>query len=331
VSRNLGSQPKLWAACAALGLTLLAQPLHATSIVNWDGGVGGQTYLSGAPTSQTLSGTTGAANISYGGGVATDRQGIRPFSTTTVLSPTTNYPNGVNTSLYSTTFYGAYESIVMDAPSGSAINSEVIRAGTSSSTPDGSVMKTTYARPTGSDYVGTNVVIFQKADFLNGGSSGSLTLSSMSMTMTTPSVTAGTASNMRGRWVIANGSSYYVSQTTFSMDAGTVSLADFTLSQWSVYTPSTAAGTVLNFQPTSFSTVNFNNVQAVGFYAETWDGVDQIIAGSGSGGGNVGAAFNVTDFGVTAVPEPSAIALLGGGLVILAGFRIARMKRQAAL
>lgn len=289
-----------------------ASPLQAATIVNWDGGIGGQVYQAGAPTSQTFAGSPLSGNVNYAGGAATDRQQIRPYSASTTFSPASPYPNSIDTNTYSAVFYGGYESLVLDSASGTALGSAGVRTGTAASGPEGSIIRTTASRPIGSNYVFTAMVLFQKADFLNGFDTGSLTLDSISMTLVAPSVTTGTLSNMRGRWLLMNGSTIYMSQDTFSMDAGVRGISDFSTSLWAVYTPSTAGGTVLNFQPSSFSAIDFDNVQGVGFYSETWDGTDQIIAGTG----NTNAAFNISDFAVNAVPEPSSVALtMVGGLL----------------
>ena len=307
----------------ALGLGVLfhTATLSAATIVNWDGGTGGQAYLGPAPVSQNLAGGLTTADITYAGAAATDRQQIRTFSSSSALSPAGGYPNGVDTTQYSTTFYGGYESIVLDASSGAAISAMVVRTGTPASTPDGSVIRLTDTRPAASQYVVTSIVMFNKADFLGGLNAGALTLNSLSMTLLAPPASSGSFSNMRGRWLVANGGTYYLSQNTFSLDAGTRTINDFTSTLWATFTPSTVAGTVLNFQPSSFAMVDFNDVQSVGYYAETWNSTNNNQFLTGTGGTNSG--YNLTDFSAVAVPvpEPSPVLILGVCALSVTGVR----------
>ncbi|MDR1281332.1 MAG: hypothetical protein LBK99_10995 [Opitutaceae bacterium] len=293
--------------------------LSAATLVNWDGGVGGQNYVEGAGGRSTnLATSSGGFNINYGGDPEqTDRQGIRLFSTSSPLSPSAKYPNTVNPTQYSTTFYGAYEGIMLDATGGSAINQMTVRdadnLGAYINIQSNAGTSLSY------DYTITTFLLFRKDDFLNTFDASTMRLDTFSATFANNN-----NKNIRVRWVVQNGSGYYISeQTNDAVNSGTISLADVTSTQWATYIPATAGGGApLNYQPVSasFVAVNFNDVQGVGLYLETWDGTDQFISKG------VTSGFALSDFIVTAttmiVPEPGACALLmATGMIILVMFR----------
>ena len=294
--------------CCIAGLT--GWNVQGETIINWDGGTDGQNYIQGTGArSVSMRAPTSGMDINYAGDPGiTDRQSILAFSTTPLSPSDSKYPNGVDTSLYSTTFYGAIESILVDKPGGSAFNGASVRDA------DGLGAHLNFNTSTGMTAPGgilTSVVLFKKDDFLGGLGSDPLTLTSMSINIAVNS-------NMRGRWLVQNGSDYYLSSDIFS---ATASLADFTTTTWSLYdlAGATWGGPTLNYQPTVFDTVNFNNLQGVGFYLETWDGTDQILTGAGT--------MRITDFMVTAViPEPATVTLFGGGMLIL--LMLGRNRRQ---
>lgn len=278
---------------------------NATMVVNWDGGVGGQNYLGEASSGTSFQGTYTVGNVNYGGAAATDRQSIRGYKPTSAFSPGAPYPNGVTG--YSTTFYGAQETLAIDQTSGAPWGQRGIAQ--SSASGDAKIKTTSVA--VSYDYVLTTLIVFKKSDFLGGADSGTLSLGAGSVFSLTvaPSVT----SNMRGRWLVESGGVYYLSEITFSLDSGTHDYTYDPDGNWAVYTPSTASGTVLNFTGTNFTTQTLNDVDALGFYVETWDGTDQILTGSTL------ASMQVTDFSVNVVPEPSVSMLMISAAGLLLG------------
>ncbi|MDR1191779.1 MAG: MprA protease, GlyGly-CTERM protein-sorting domain-containing form [Verrucomicrobiales bacterium] len=308
---------KLWIKILTVALTVtsaLAWSASAeTVIVNWDGGIGGQNYVAGTGARSTNMRTpSGGFNINYGGDPdITDRQSITPFlsgSNPAVFSPSTNYPNGVDAVVYSTTFYGASESIILDAASGSVLGATTVRDA------DG---LGAHINIGSNATVGilTSAVLFRKENFLGNLGGDSFKLDSMSISLAV-------CTNMRGRWLVQNGDYFYVSSATFTASA---SLSDFTTSTWSLYDLAGASGGVqtLNYQPTVFDPINFDDIRGIGFYTETWDGVDQICANG---------TLRVTDFIGTAaiIPEPSTISLICGGLLLMAGCAYCRRKESIA-
>lgn len=161
--------------------------------------------------------------------------------------------------------------------------------------------------------------MFQKADFLNGGSGGTLVLgdgSKFTLTTSTSGITP-TESNARGRWLVQSGGVYYLSSDTFSMDTGTHEFEYDPSSTWAVYTPSTSAGTVLNFTGSTFSTQTFNDVQSLGFYVESWNGSSTILVDTATSGDVYN--MQVTDFNVDVVPEPNVSSLISLGVIAVLG------------
>lgn len=112
----------------------------------------------------------------------------------------------------------------------------------------------------------TGVVYWDKADFLNGGSSAIISLDgSSSLSLNVPA-----GSNLRGRWVIRDGDKYYVSNGTTNFitnSSGSFSLSGAALmaTNWDEYTPATSLAWTSNPDTTRASS-SFTNVTGVGFY-----------------------------------------------------------------
>lgn len=170
---------------------------------------------------------------------------------------------------------------------------------------------------TGGDLHTFHLLMFwDKADFLNGlDTTGPLTLIDGSFTLTTAQVTDHTDEVLR--WVVRDGSQFYVSEGTELLQNNTSYLRDYSdLTNWAVYNPVDPVGDAtladlqsIDFDETStFSPHTFTDVTAVGFYVER-------EAATGP------AHVHVEAFGATLVPEPSTATLLFSGLVLFLGRR----------
>lgn len=152
------------------------------------------------------------------------------------------------------------------------------------------------------------LVYWKQSDFLNGGSTQTISLdSNSSLSLNITGVT-----NFRGRWVIQNGTQFYVGSSTNFTTAASQSLSGTALANevWSPYDPATSL--VWTAGGTTKTTAQLTDITAVGFY---------YLMGTNTGVAN--QTFNVTfdSFGFTAVPEPTTWALLAGSLTALVIFR----------
>lgn len=296
-SSAVGSQRAKFGSGLAAALAVLAvaagPDASAVTIVNYDGTSGVQgTSLADQP----YAGATTSANVAFGGGAATDRQGLRPFSETTPLVANSAQYTGPSV-------YGAYESILFDQASGSVFKEHLLREASNSLV----ILRSNFNPP---NALTAAVSTFY---FFNASPSGSSFDASSQLSYTTATLyTAAT-----GRWVVKDGGTYYISNATFApapgSPGGTVTLSGPNASTtWATYSPSTAGGTVLNFNQGAavFAPHEFTNVTGAGLYFEN----DSFTGGTAP-------QMDVLKFSVTAVPEPGSL-----GLVAAAGL-LARRRR----
>ena len=124
-----------------------------------------------------------------------------------------------------------------------------------------------YTDASGNPSYFTNVFVWPKSKFLNGGSSNTVSFdNNNSNSHIIINVGAIAADVKELRMVIKNGSNYYISEYVISA-TGTFTFNGFNNSstagkRWGAYTPSTLA---IPSPLPSFSAVNFNDVQEVGF------------------------------------------------------------------
>lgn len=138
-------------------------------------------------------------------------------------------------------------------------------------------------------------IAFLKADFLNGAAANPVTLgagSSLSMNIT------GISSPMVARFMVKNGSQWYVSNTSYTTtgtktlnSASAVTLENET---WATFDPATS----LAFNNVTFSTVAFTDITAVGCYAQYALAMTTDIAAKD---------FSVSSFTANLVNTPVAV------------------------
>ncbi|WPJ97022.1 hypothetical protein SH580_04785 [Coraliomargarita algicola] len=137
--------------------------------------------------------------------------------------------------------------------------------------------------------------IWNQADFLNGYDTGTLSMSagdSMSLDITTVT-TAGASSEIR--FVVNNGGTYYVSNTSTTNTSGSFTISDLSTETWATMS------TDDTYSFGSFSSVAMTDIQGVGYYFDL-----STTAGEGN------FRLDVNDFKYTVVPEASSFGLLFG-------------------
>lgn len=228
------------------------------------------------------------------------------FSDSAALSPSSNW-SGTNS-----VFYGGFSSVV-SGTAGQSRFATVIDNATSDR------IRIGITAGTGNSITSfAGVVYWDKSNFLNGGSSASISLDNSSSIL----INVAAATNLRARWVIRNGSQFYVSNGTTnftSSSSGSFSLSNATLmaTSWDQYNPATSltwtsgTGTV--------SSTALTDITGVGVY---------FVSTNSTAGQNFNLTFDSFAFsGVlgSQIPEPSSFAVLSG-LGIL-GFAASRRRR----
>lgn len=208
------------------------------------------------------------------------------YSESTAMSPASGYTGPV--------FHGGYLATA-DTAARIGASLQVVTGGS-----NGVVLVQDYGNVANTVTMGiASAFVFKQQDWANY-TSGGVSLSSISVNGT--SYTNNTLGNaMTGRWIIENGSNYYISQTTFLGNSSTQSLTDFSTTTWAAYNPTTS----LNFDQSAatYSTVTFDQVTGVGVYFE-----NDSFLGTGASGVQYNVSLN--SFAASAVPEPGTLSIL---------------------
>lgn len=299
-------------------LPISAELFGATTFVDWGGN-----YVSATEVfSNTAYPSDFRAETLSGQGYSTVRGPIYSYNGTTAnLTPSAGYvaPSGK-----SSTFYGGWS-----ASSGTGPAVPGGTSGTTSGLNSRSVFQNGAGGQPGEDIIYLaldapapafrGLVVFEKQDFLNGTSTETVAFDSDS-SLTFSGLVGGARPNLR--WVVLDGSTWYVSEATFTGTgsflfwgaAVSSTLTDPNSQLWASYIPieSDSAGPYLyNTAPSSgYGAHSFSDIRAVGIYYDSY-GVP-ITDGTFT---NFGLQqFTVS--GVT-VPEPSTYLLAGLSIALL--------------
>ncbi len=241
--------------------------------------------------------TTTPGNYSWTGGGGGDY--VVAFSNTTQLSPTSGY---TGPTYYGGAFRGSWTV-------STAGNTNVVNAadGTNDAIQLDNGAGTTAAN---TGYAG--LVIFRKADFLNGGNTNQVDITSSS-SFTARGTNAQNTGALDVRWVLRlSDNTYVISQlasSTFgnSNSYTTINSGDLTALSWFTYDPVTSV-----FNIGSATTPTFTDIQAVGvWFGDTTNSVNARYQGR----------LSIFTADVTIVPEPTTWVLLAGSLATLVFIR----------
>jgi hypothetical protein len=277
----------------AVGLLGTAPPTFAQQnfLVNWGGD-----YVS---NTQDLQGKNSASNSTQAG---------RDFSASTPMNPTSGY-SGTSAAFYG----GAVMSQTAHAPVGWSIFAVENQGPTDQ----------IHLRVQDNDPLNMHYVMYwDKADFLAPWNAQPVQFTTLSRFDLTIHNNNSHMEDAVGRWLVRDGSTFYLSEATFQFPQGngtvTPSLtfaSDTDDGNWAVYSPS---GLNIDFNGTSFTAQNFADVTAVGFYVEHDDRTHNNLD------------WHVSGFSMATVPEPTSAALLalGGGLLAGRSWYARRRPRQ---
>jgi hypothetical protein len=150
-------------------------------------------------------------------------------------------------------------------------------------------------------------VFFKKAQFeapwASGGFITSTQLADATFRMHTGQVVQAGPLDIFNRWVVQDGSTFWVSQNSLAINQNNLFQTSFSaVTGWAQYDPTSGLAALDFDENSSFSAHNFTDVQGFGFYVEHEDGSQTTHV-------------DIDSFVV--VPEPSGFFLAGAGLVSL--------------
>ncbi len=246
--------------CQLFGFeTLEPRLLLSTTVVDWGGEYVTSKQSWGRSQIQVSGDFDGEAD-------AIDQLTAFPFNDVTPITPTSNYagPNA--------TFYGAATGISYDDTGGSNSFSGYHSGIRNDSPDDGSIM---YQPNNLADY--TSIFFWQKADFQSGYDAQPLALDADDVLRIE---TDNNFEGGEGRFLLRNGSQFYVSQTTFNGGVTFLEGAALENEMWAVYSPS---GNNILFDDASavynVSTSSLTDITAVGFMHDVNQRTSRIWTG----------------------------------------------------
>ncbi|HAU37734.1 MAG TPA: hypothetical protein DCX07_08465 [Phycisphaerales bacterium] len=283
--------------CIVLGFAAAAQAAPV-SVVDF----GGTEYLTddSHPSFSGTVSTTSGLDLDNDSAFDDVRR-IRGFNETTPLNPGGSY----DTTQTSAVFYGAWQCDRFDQGSWSGGNTNMWL---DDAAPGDDQIQ--FSTNTGTGVTGNlkGLVIWQKANFLAGSASGETVVFDNGSVLSVNVADVGTGS-YNFRFVVKNASTYYISEYSVNVNStseGTKTLSQLGLTeqvsgkQWAVYSPS---NTSIGFSSGTFASVDFNDVEAVGFLMQRGNATGATIY------------TRITEFSATAtvIPEPTTLVLVGLG------------------
>lgn len=294
-----------FASLTAAALCLTALPSHAAMIVDLQASTAWVTIQQNS--ARTGTNTTG----DYGSGSPIDRRNVIPFDTSTPMFTPAQLP------VQSGTFYGGKNNTYFDNTNNPGYDNRLVDGG-STLLPGGDryIFGTSMSPGAGKRQYAALVSLWKKADFLNGGDANQVNITANNAFQ----MQIGAQAPLTARWLVQIGSTYYVSQESYTTSANfTASIITSTSATTTLWAPIdlTANGGDLTATPGTYAALTLNNIDGVGVYASL-DAVN-----------NGGARWTLEAFSVnaTVIPEPSAMALLAVSLTALVVFR--RRRRLA--
>lgn len=246
-----------------------------TTVVNWNGNYGSSVFAFGSTQ-------TGTDLDLDSDGNAWDAFRRIPFSTTTVLSPTSGSYLSASTSAR---FYGGVNLRAFGTNASTKAGVPAL-ADSFIMNKGGSTSKSNAVDPS-DDSMGFRyqsafnmawnfAAVWLKPDFLGSGSTQNVSFGNGSLLQISVGDTGGNDTLRwdlvtNGRWLVRNGTQWYISQA--AMPSGTSDkVLTFSVSgddgMWAPVDPSTATNMNLDLAADTYTTQNFTDLTAVGFYLE---------------------------------------------------------------
>lgn len=166
---------------------------------------------------------------------------------------------------------------------------------------------------------GALAVVFLKQDFIALQDKPNIYMDADDATISITSQLL--APYLAGRFILRNGSTYYLSEYTFGANAPgePITLANpSTSTRWAAYDPTTS----LLFNPTSFNYIQFNDVTAAGYYVFS----NNLPAGVEQETSTVQFGLKASDI-ATVAPVPLPMAFWAG-TALLAGIAARHIRRR---
>lgn len=266
------------------------------------------------PVTLTVSGSSSNRIIDFGGDMLSsnaDVTGLRSLQAVDLDNDgdaddtTTHVPFGVerdaplvNGGTPRTRFFGGFGNLQINNPAGNTSIADM-------SITNSAAGDFFQIRDQASSSIHRGLILASKADFLNGGHAQRVSFSPTDTLSIRWTKWDGGASAV-GRWVVRNGDTYYVSQTTFS-GTGTRTLTPSS-DNWATYAPSGPHQLDFDQASATFAPQTFDDVRAVGFLYEreqvssirVWYGFDQFI---------VTAQLSPATYNLVIGPPPTRVSI----------------------